>query len=126
MSDKRYQIRVEVQSQYLADQSAPEEGRFAFAYTVRITNTGNVSSQLISRHWLIGDESGRLVEVRGLGVVGHQPLLKPGESFEYTSGSQIGTPTGTMRGSYFFVAEDGHRFDAEINVFALAMPRTLH
>lgn len=126
MSDKRYQIRIEVQSRYLPDQSAPDDGRYAFAYMIRITNTGNVPAQLISRHWLISDESGRLVEVKGLGVVGHQPLLKPGETFEYTSGSQIGTPTGTMRGSYFLVAEDGHRFDAEIPPFALAMPRTLH
>ncbi len=126
MSEKRYQIRIEVQSRYLSDQSAPDDGRYAFAYTIRITNAGNVPAQLISRHWLISDESGRLVEVKGLGVVGHQPLLKPGETFEYTSGSQIGTPTGTMRGSYFFVAEDGHRFDAEIASFALAMPRTLH
>ena len=126
MSDKRYQIRIDVQSRFLPEQSEPDAGRYAFAYTVRITNTGNVTSQLVSRHWLIRDESGRLIEFKGLGVVGHQPLLKPGESFEYTSGSQIGTPTGAMRGSYFFVAEDGHRFDAEIAEFPLSMPRTLH
>ncbi|HRO58540.1 MAG TPA: Co2+/Mg2+ efflux protein ApaG [Burkholderiaceae bacterium] len=122
----RYRVRVEVQSRYLPEQSEPESGRYAFAYTVRITNTGDVPSQLISRHWLVSDETGRLVEVKGLGVVGQQPLLKPGESFEYTSGSQIGSPNGSMRGSYFFVAEDGHRFDAEIAEFDLNMPRTLH
>ena len=126
MQEKRYQIRVEVQSRFLPEQSEPDAGRYAFAYTVRITNTGNVASQLISRHWLIRDEQGRLLEIKGLGVIGHQPLLEPGQSFEYTSGSQIGSPTGAMRGSYFFVAEDGHRFDAEIDEFALSMPRTLH
>jgi len=126
VSDKRYQIRIEVQSRYLPDQSDPDAGRYGFAYTIRITNTGNVTSQLISRHWLIRDDAGRLVEVKGLGVVGHQPLLQPGQSFEYTSGSQIGTPSGSMHGSYFFVAEDGHRFDAPIPEFALSMPRTLH
>ena len=126
MPASRYRVRVEVQSRYLPEQSEPESGRYAFAYTVRITNTGDVPSQLISRHWLVSDETGRLVEVKGLGVVGQQPLLKPGESFEYTSGSQIGSPNGSMRGSYFFVAEDGHRFDAEIAEFELNMPRTLH
>ncbi len=126
MPASRYRVRVEVQSRYLPEQSEPESGRYAFAYTVRITNTGDVPSQLISRHWLVSDETGRLVEVKGLGVVGQQPLLKPGESFEYTSGSQIGSPNGSMRGSYFFVAEDGHRFDAEIAEFDLNMPRTLH
>ena len=126
MPASRYRVRVEVQSRYLPEQSEPESGRYAFAYTVRITNTGDVPSQLISRHWLVSDETGRLVEVKGLGVVGQQPLLKPGESFEYTRGSQIGSPNGSMRGSYFFVAEDGHRFDAEIAAFDLNMPRTLH
>jgi ApaG protein len=126
VSDKRYQIHVEVQTRFLPDQSDPESNQFAFAYTIRITNTGTVASQLISRHWLIRDEDGRLIEVKGLGVVGHQPLLEPGQSFEYTSGSQIASPTGAMRGSYFFVAEDGHRFDAPIDEFALSMPRTLH
>lgn len=126
MTDKRYQFRVDVQSVYLPEQSKPDEAQYAFAYTVRITNTGNVPAQLISRHWIIRDESGSVIEVKGLGVVGHQPLLKPGERFEYTSGSQIATPTGSMQGSYFFVAEDGHRFDVPIAEFALSMPRTLH
>ena len=126
MPEKKYKFDIAVQTQYLPEQSSPDDSRFAFAYTVTITNSGNVPAQLISRHWLIRDENGRLIEVKGLGVVGHQPLLRPGERFEYTSGSQLGTPTGTMHGSYFFVAEDGHRFDAPIPEFALAMPRTLH
>lgn len=126
MSDSPYQIRIEVQSRYLPEQSDPDAEKFGFAYAVRITNSGSVAAQLISRHWLIRDETGRLIEVKGLGVVGHQPLLQPGETFEYTSGSQIGSPTGVMQGSYFFVAEDGHRFDAEIAEFTLSMPRTLH
>ena len=126
MSGQPYQISIEVSTRFLPEQSDPDHSRFAFAYTIRITNVGTVASQLISRHWLIRDEAGALTEVRGLGVVGHQPLLQPGQTFEYTSGSQIATPTGTMRGSYFFVAENGHRFDAEIPEFVLSMPRTLH
>ncbi len=124
--EKRYDFRIEVQTSYLPEQSKPDDSRYSFAYTVRITNRGNVAAQLISRHWFIRDDDGRMIEVKGLGVVGHQPLLKPGERFEYTSGSQLATPTGEMRGSYFFVAEDGERFDVEIPQFALSMPRTLH
>lgn len=126
MADEHYRIKIEVESRYLPEQSDPDAGRFGFAYTVRITNVGVASAQLISRHWLIRDDAGHVVEVKGLGVVGHQPLLHPGQSFEYTSGSQIGTPSGSMQGSYFFVAEDGHRFDAPIAEFVLSMPRTLH
>lgn len=126
MTDKRYQFRIEVQAVYLPEQSKPDDAQYAFAYTVRITNTGSVAAQLISRHWIIRDESDRVIEVKGLGVVGQQPLLEPGARFEYTSGSQIATPTGSMRGSYFFVAEDGHRFEVPIEEFALSMPRTLH
>ena len=99
VTDKRYQFRIEVQAVYLPEQSKPDDAQYSFAYTVRITNTGNVPAQLISRHWIIRDESGRTNEVKGLGVVGHQPLLKPGERFEYTSGSQIATPAGSMKGS---------------------------
>ncbi|MEZ5658853.1 MAG: Co2+/Mg2+ efflux protein ApaG [Burkholderiaceae bacterium] len=124
--DERYRIEISVESRYLPDQSDADQARYAFAYSVRILNTGTVAAQLISRHWLIEDENGEIVEVRGLGVVGRQPLLRPGEHFDYTSGSQLATSVGTMRGSYFFVAEDGHRFDAEISPFTLAMPRTLH
>ena len=125
-SEKKYAIRIAAQSRFLPEQSNPDQGVFAFAYTMTITNAGDVPSQLISRHGLIEDANGRVKEVKGLGVVGHQPLLRPGQSFEYTSGSQIDTPTGRMQGSYFFVAEDGTRFDAPIAEFDLTMPRTLH
>lgn len=124
--ERKYSIRISTQSRYLPEQSNPVQGVYAFAYTVTITNTGDVPSQLISRHWVIEDANGRAKEVTGLGVVGHQPLLRPGQSFEYTSGSQIDTPAGRMHGSYFFVAEDGNRFEAPIGAFELAMPRTLH
>ncbi|MFM8548175.1 MAG: Co2+/Mg2+ efflux protein ApaG [Betaproteobacteria bacterium] len=126
MAEKRYQLRISVQTRFLSDQSEPSAGQYAFAYTITITNTGNVAAQLISRHWIIRDENGEVVEVQGLGVVGQQPLLGPGEKFEYTSGSRIATPIGSMKGSYFFVAEDGHRFDQTIDEFTLAVPRTLH
>jgi ApaG protein len=124
----KYELRVEVQPEYLPDQSAPEEGLYTFAYTITITNSGDVPAQLISRHWLITDETGMTEEVKGLGVVGHQPLLKPGEAFQYTSGCRLRTATGSMRGSYFFVAEDGERFDVPIAPFDLADPsaRVLH
>lgn len=122
----RYRIQITVEPRYLPEQSSPDDHLYAFAYAVTIVNTGTVTAQLVSRHWIIEDDAGKVVEVKGLGVVGYQPLLKPGERFEYTSGSQLATPLGTMRGSYFFVAEDGHRFDAEIAPFTLAAPRTLH
>ncbi|HYF59996.1 MAG TPA: Co2+/Mg2+ efflux protein ApaG [Burkholderiaceae bacterium] len=123
---KKQEVRIAAQSRYLPEQSNPDQGVYAFAYTVSITNAGEVPMQLISRHWIIEDANGRTKEVKGLGVVGHQPLLRPGQTFEYTSGSQIETPSGTMRGSYFFVAEDGTRLDAPIAAFELSMPRTLH
>ena len=111
----KYEFRVEVQPQYLPDQSAPAEGVYSFAYRITIVNSGEVAAQLIARHWFFTNELGAVEEVKGLGVVGQQPLLKPGESFEYTSGCRLRTPTGTMRGSYFCVAEDGERFEAEIS-----------
>jgi ApaG protein len=126
VSEPRYQFNISVQVRYLPDQSEPSAAQYAFAYTVTIVNTGKVAAQLISRHWIIRDEQDEVVEVKGLGVVGQQPFLKPGEKFEYTSGSRIATPIGTMEGSYFFVAEDGHRFDQPIAAFTLAVPRTLH
>ena len=126
MPDRKYAFKVEVESRYLPDQSNPADSVYAFAYAVTIVNVGNVPAQLISRHWHITDANNRIVEVKGLGVVGHQPLLKPGERFEYTSGSQLKTPAGTMRGHYFCVAEDGTRFEADIPEFSLAMPDTLH
>ncbi len=126
MSEDRYQIEVEIAVRYVPEQSDTARHEFAFAYTVRITNRGTVPSQLISRHWIIEDQHQQVIEVNGLGVVGHQPLLQPGETFEYTSGSRIQSNAGTMRGSYFFVAEDGHRFDVEIPQFALCTPQALH
>jgi len=110
---------VEVQPRYLPEQSAPEQGLYAFAYTVTLSNTGEAAAQLISRSWNINDANGRTEKVSGLGVIGQQPLLQPGETFEYTSGTRLRTPTGTMHGSYFFVAEDGERFDIDIPMFVL-------
>jgi len=121
-----YAFSVAVRTQYLADQSDPERGRHAFAYTITIHNTGEVAAQLISRHWVITDSDNGTQEVAGLGVVGHQPLLKPGEHFEYTSWATISTPIGSMKGEYFCVAEDGHRFEVPIPEFALVLPRMLH
>jgi ApaG protein len=124
----KYQFRVDVEPQYLPEQSAPAQDIYSFAYTITITNTGEVPAQLISRHWVIANALGELEEVKGLGVVGHQPLLKPGEAFQYTSGCRLRTPSGTMHGSYFCVAEDGERFEVEIPVFALddGSVRVLH
>ena len=115
----KYQISCEVLPRYIPEQSSPQNDVYGFAYTVTITNTGEVAAQLIARHWIISDAKGHTEEVKGLGVVGHQPLLKPGESFQYSSGSRLRTPTGTMHGSYFFVAEDGERFEAVIPMFVL-------
>ena len=122
----KYQFSVEVEPRYLPEHSAPDEDRYVFAYTVKIANTGDTRAQVISRHWIITDANGRVNEVRGQGVVGEQPVLDPGEAFEYTSGCPLDTPVGTMRGSYQCLAEDGTRFSAEIPEFALAGPRTLH
>ena len=124
--EKLYDIAVSAVPQYLADQSDENAGRFVFAYTITIRNPGNVTAQLISRHWIITDSQGLVQEVRGLGVVGAQPVLRPGEHHEYTSGTAIATPVGTMRGSYQMVAEDGTHFEAVIPEFVLASPRALH
>ena len=121
-----YEMTVTVKTQYLEDQSEPDRSRYVFAYAVTIKNTGGVPAQLIARHWVIRDANDRVQEVRGLGVVGHQPLLQPGEQFEYTSGTSLDTPQGSMHGEYFCVAEDGHRFEAPIPEFVLSLPRTLH
>jgi ApaG protein len=123
---KRYEVTVVPKAQYVAEQSDPDRDHFVFAYTIRITNTGTVSAQLVSRHWIITDADARVQEVKGVGVVGQQPTLKPGETFEYTSGASIATPVGTMRGSYQMLAEDGQPFDASIPQFTLSVPRTLH
>ncbi|MBL8446715.1 MAG: Co2+/Mg2+ efflux protein ApaG [Zoogloeaceae bacterium] len=119
---EKYRIDVHAVAQYIADQSDPEEDKYVFAYRVVITNRGTIAAQLRSRHWIITDGEGKVQEVKGSGVVGEQPQLEPGESFEYTSGSVLATPVGTMHGSYQMVAEDGHHFDAAIQPFSLAMP----
>jgi len=126
METKRYEITVEVRSTYVPEQSDESGARYVFAYTITIRNTGTVSAQLISRHWIITDSDNHVQEVRGLGVVGEQPTLKPQESFEYTSGTAIATPVGTMRGSYQMTAEDGVAFEAPIPEFTLSIPRVLH
>jgi ApaG protein len=115
----KYQFVVEVRPQYLPDQSNPEESLFVFAYTITVTNIGETAAQLISRTWNVNDANGHTERVRGLGVVGQQPLLKPGQAFEYTSGTHLRTPTGTMHGSFFCVAEDGEKFDADVPIFVL-------
>jgi ApaG protein len=125
-SDKKYDISVTVRTQFLPEQSDTERGPFVFAYFITIRNTGGIAAQLISRHWIITDAEGRSQEVKGLGVVGQQPLLKPGEEYQYQSGTPLNTPVGTMRGSYQMVAEDGTHFDAAVPEFVLSMPRTLH
>ena len=115
----KYQFRVEVEPQFLPHESEPARELYGFAYTITVHNTGEVPAQLISRHWVINDARGHTEEVKGLGVVGQQPLLAPGESFQYTSGCRLRTPSGTMHGTYFCVAEDGERFDADIPMFVL-------
>ncbi|HRH81282.1 MAG TPA: Co2+/Mg2+ efflux protein ApaG [Thiobacillaceae bacterium] len=126
MADSKYQITVNSVTHFIPDQSDEAEDRYVFTYTITITNTGRMTAQLISRHWIITDANQSVQEVRGLGVIGEQPTLKPGESFEYTSGTALSTPVGTMRGSYQMVAENGEKFDAEIPEFLLSMPRVLH
>jgi len=127
MSDSnRYEITVLPKAQYVADQSDPDRQHYVFAYTIRITNTGTIAAKLLSRHWVITDADARVQEVRGEGVVGQQPLIRPGESFEYTSGTALATAVGTMRGSYRTVAHDGQPLDAPIPQFPLSAPRTLH
>ena len=125
-SAKKYEVSVSTAARYIADQSDEAKDRFVFSYTVTIHNAGTVPAQLISRHWVITDARNQVQEVRGLGVIGAQPLLKPGENFEYTSGTALTTPVGTMRGSYQMVAEDGTQFDAAIPEFTLSVPRVLH
>ena len=122
----KYVIEVNARTTFLPEQSDEAAGRYVFAYTITITNVGSIAAKLISRHWIITDANEKVQEVRGVGVVGEQPLLKPQESFEYTSGTSIATVVGTMRGSYHMVAEDGHEFDAPIPEFTLSVPRVLH
>ncbi len=119
-------IKISVETQYLEEQSDSSEDRYVFVYTVTIENQGNISAQLISRHWVITDSNQKVQEVKGEGVVGEQPYLHPGTRFSYTSGTVLETPLGTMRGSYKMLAEDGSEFDAEIKEFLLSAPRTIH
>ena len=126
MSSNDYQFDIDVDTRFLDDQSAPEEDRYVFAYTIHIRNQGKVPARLLGRHWLITDGNGKVREVVGEGVVGEQPWLRPGEGFEYTSGAVLETDIGTMRGSYDVLADDGTRFAAPIPAFTLSIPRTLH
>jgi len=121
-----YECSVTVEVVFNPEQSDIARNRYAFEYHVKITNTGTIAAQLISRHWIITEASGAKQEVKGLGVVGAQPLLQPSESFEYSSGTLISMPMGEMQGTYQMVAEDGKRFDAIIQPFTLSMPRVLH
>ena len=126
MQETRHKIRVEVETAYLEDQSDPVERRYVFSYTITIRNEGQTPARLVTRHWVITDANGKVQEVRGDGVVGEQPYLKPGQGFRYSSGAVIETPVGVMQGSYQMVADDGAKFDAPISPFRLAMPGVLH
>jgi ApaG protein len=125
-TDKKYEITITTRTTYVPEQSDTERGRYVFAYTITLKNTGTVAAQLISRHWIITDANSQSQEVRGLGVVGEQPTLRPDQSFEYTSGTAIATPVGTMRGTYQMVGDDGLQFEAPIPEFTLSIPRVLH
>jgi len=124
--DKKYAFSVSVETAYLQDQSNPDDNKYAFAYTVTIRNVGSIAAQLISRHWIITDANNHVQEVKGLGVIGAQPLLQPNQQYEYTSGTLLATPVGSMRGTYKIVAEDGTMFDAVIESFTLAVPKMLN
>ena len=126
MEQTQHKIRVDVDTSYLEDQSDPKERRYVFSYTITIRNEGNVPARLLTRHWIITDSNGKVQEVRGEGVVGEQPYLKPGQGFRYTSGAVLETPVGAMEGSYQMVADNGEQFDAPIAAFSLAMPGLLH
>jgi ApaG protein len=123
---KSYEFSVSVTTQYLGQQSDPEASKYVFSYTITIKNTGTEKAQLIARHWIIKDANDKEEQVRGLGVVGFQPLLDPNQQFEYTSGAVLKTPFGSMQGTYLCVAEDGEQFNAHIPEFVLSLPRTLH
>lgn len=126
MDKPDHKIEVHAESFYVEEQSKPEQGRYVFAYTITIENTGKVPARLLRRHWLITDANGKVQEVQGEGVVGEQPYLRPGEAFQYTSGSVLETAVGSMEGRYQMLADDGTEFDAAIPPFTLASPRVLH
>ena len=126
MTEKRCEIGIRVATDYVDDQSEPEAGRYVFAYTITISNDGDVPARLISRHWIITDANGKVQEVSGDGVVGEQPHLNPGDEFQYSSGAVLETPVGAMQGLYRMEADDGVNFDAPIPPFTLAVPGMLH
>jgi ApaG protein len=126
MESSQHKIRVDVDTSYLADQSDPKDKRYVFSYTITIRNEGSVPARLLTRHWIITDSNGKVQEVRGEGVVGEQPYLKPGQGFRYSSGAVLETPVGAMQGSYQMVSDEGDHFDAPIAAFRLAMPGLLH
>ena len=121
-----YTLEIQIATQFLDEESEPDHDRYVFAYTIRIRNLGRRAAQLVSRHWIITDGNGKVDEVHGEGVVGEQPLIEPGEQFEYTSGAVLETAVGSMQGRYDMVGDDGTRFDAPIPPFTLSVPRTLH
>lgn len=122
----KHDIQVNVSTNYLAEQSSSQANRFVFSYTITIRNTGNIAARLISRHWVITNANGEISEVQGIGVVGEQPYLRPGEEFQYSSGSVLETPVGTMEGSYTLIADDKQEFKTAIPPFTLSVPHTLH
>ncbi|GAA5787168.1 protein ApaG [Chitiniphilus shinanonensis] len=124
--DDKYRVTVDPRAMYMAEQSDEEGERYVFAYHITITNLGSATVQLVSRHWVIRDMHDKVQEVRGLGVIGEQPVLEPGQSFEYMSGATLETPVGTMRGCYQMRAVDGTEFETDIPEFVLSIPRTLH
>ena len=126
MQETPYRIQVQVKTDYLDDQSDPNADRYVFAYTITIANTGQEPARLLDRHWIITDANGKVEEVKGQGVVGKQPYLRPGEAFRYTSGAVLKTPVGSMHGSYGMLSDDGTHFDAKISPFSLAVPNRLH
>ncbi len=119
-------IDIDIKTQYIEEQSLPEQDRYVFAYTITISNHGNVPAKLLRRHWVITDSDGNVQEVDGEGVVGEQPQIAPGDHYRYTSGTILETPVGTMQGSYLMRSDSGEEFNAEIPVFTLAIPRILH
>lgn len=125
-TNEKYRIDITARVNYLAEQSDEGDDRYVFAYTITLTNASDIAVQLISRHWVITDSKHQVQEVRGKGVVGEQPVLKPGQSFEYSSGTVLATQVGTMKGSYLMMTEDGTEFEAPIPMFVLSVPRVLH
>ena len=125
-TESDHNIHIDVETDYIPEQSEPEANRYVYTYTITLRNDGNVPARLMTRHWVINHANGKVEEVRGEGVIGEQPYMRPGEGFRYTSGTVLETPYGDMNGSYQMLADDGVEFDAEIPAFSLTMPNTLH